>query len=285
MESKNQLKVPSDGLINNDIELMKQMISAYNKDDSEGVVVTLEKLIKNTAMSESEKEEHFQFLKLLKESKSKEGIENYFLLFFTRKYFAMTVRSMNIFDQKMESQRGSLEEMEQNLITKVNQLQQSLIDSTDHLLNQAKFLTNAEKEFITGLLEARKLLSPEHINAKLDTAIMQENLKGVAKEDKIEELEVKLNNVEKTLDTLNKNLNTLNTNFNNVLGNVNLNNISGNNQPQISKKDFDDLKNNVNTLLNLQKKQNTPNQTTNTKTVQQKKRTFLERLSYLFTGD
>lgn len=271
MESKNQLKVPSDGLINNDIELMKQMISAYNKDDSEGVVVTLEKLIKNTAMSESEKEEHFQFLKLLKESKSKEGIENYFLLFFTRKYFAMTVRSMNIFDQKMESQRGSLEEMEQNLITKVNQLQQSLIDSTDHLLNQAKFLTNAEKEFITGLLEARKLLSPEHINAKLDTAIMQENLKGVAKEEKIEELEVKLNNVEKTLNTLNENVNNLVNN----LGNHS-------NQGGVTKEEFDKLKINIDILLRKSKEQDV---TTKNKQVQkiEKPKGFFEKIKFLFS--
>lgn len=276
MNENNQLKIPQDGLITNDIELMKQMIDAYNNDDTEGIVLTLENWIKTTKMSESEREEHSKFLTLLKASKSKQGVENYFLLFFTRKYFSMTVRSMSIFDVKMENQRISLENMEKNLVEIVGQLQQKLVESAEGVLAQIKVLTDAEKSFINDLLEARKMLSPEHINAKFDTAIMQENLKGVAKEEKIEELEVKLNNLEKTLNTLNNNVNNLVQN----LGN-------NNNQNGVSKEDFNKLKLSID---NLTKK---PINNTNTATTQnansvkttKKNRTFLERLIYLFTNE
>lgn len=273
MSENNQLKIPQDGLMTNDIELMKQMISAYSKDDTEGMILTLEQWVKNTKMSESEREEHFKFLSLLKESKSQQGVENYFLLFFTRKYFSMTVRSMNIFDQKMENQRASLETMEKNLIKLVGDLQEKLVLSAEGVLAQTRLLTDAEKSFINGLLEARKMLSPEHINGKLDNAIMQESLKGVAKEEKIEELEVKLNHVEKTL-------NNLNTNVNNLVQNL------GNNSNGISAEEFKKLKDSID---NLSKKtistttNNTQNATKNTN--QKKKRTFLERLIYLFTNE
>lgn len=262
-------EVPDKGLISSDIELLKAMINAYSKEDFGTMILTLEQWIKNSNLSESERQEHHAFLNLLKLNKSHQGVENYFFLFYTRKYFSMIMQMMSVFDKKMENQRNALEGIESNIIKEVESLQSSLAQEAGKVIEQAKYLTESEKSFINGLLEARRMLSPDSVNAKLDTAIMQENLKGVAKEEKMEELEVKINNVESTVDSIN-------TKIDKLLSNPNGNNVKGNtNKSDISREEFEHLQKSID---NLNKKLNEKQ-----KPVIQKPKGFIEKLKYLFS--
>lgn len=255
--------IPDQGLVKSDIDLLKAMINAYNKEDLEGMILTLDQWIKNSTLSESERQEHHAFLNLLKLNKSHQGVENYFFLFYTRKYFSMIMQMMVVFDKKMENQRNALETIENNFVNKVETLQIGLANEMGHLLEHTKLLTESEKSFINGLLEAKRMLSPENINSKLDTAIMQENLKGVAKEEKIEELEIKINNINNKLDQLLSSKSSA----------------TSSNTKEITKEEFDALKTSIDTL---NKKVNIKPKTVVEK--MEKPKGFIAKLKFVFSN-